>query len=336
MWPTAEAARRRAAEAVTTTAEEKSYEGIVRRHSRACGKNRGGLCSCRPSWQAWVWSSRDKRKIPETFPTLAAAKAWRADALGEVRRGRMRAPTRTTLREAPTALVEGARTGTIKNRKGQPYEPSVVRSYERALGLHVLPDLGGARLSALTRFDLQDLVDRLDAQGLDGSSVRNVLNPLRVIYRRALARGEVAVNPTAGLELPAASRRPRRIASPEAAHALLAALPKEDAAAWATAFYAGLRLGELLALRIADVDLGASLIHVGRSWGQQVQGLHRPEVGRRLAAHPACPDSPGLPRRARSRLRPNGWPLVRTRRGDSRSCDHALASRMGGRASCQR
>ena len=35
------------------------------------------------------------------------------------------------------------------------------------------------------------------------------------------------------------------------------------------AFYAGLRRGELQALRVCDVDLGASLIHVERGWDQE-------------------------------------------------------------------
>ena len=34
----------------------------------------------------------------------------------------------------------------------------------------------------------------------------------------------------------------------------------------ATAFYAGLRRGELRALRVEDIDLGKSEIHVRRSW----------------------------------------------------------------------
>ena len=72
---------------------------------------------------------------------------------------------------------------------------------------------------------MQDLADRLLAQGLDASTIRNALMPLRAIYRRAVARGEVAVNPTSGLELPAVRGRRDRIASPEEAAALLAALP---------------------------------------------------------------------------------------------------------------
>jgi len=48
------------------------------------------------------------------------------------------------------------------------------------------------------------------------------------------------------------------------ASALLAALRPEDRPVWATAFYAGLRRGELQALRCRDLDLKANLIRVER------------------------------------------------------------------------
>jgi integrase len=50
------------------------------------------------------------------------------------------------------------------------------------------------------------------------------------------------------------------------ARALLAALPEEDRAIWATAFYAGLRRGELMALRDEAVDLEAGEIKVVAGW----------------------------------------------------------------------
>ena len=46
-----------------------------------------------------------------------------------------------------------------------------------------------------------------------------------------------------------------RFATPEEAEALIAAIPTKDRATWATAMYAGLRLGELQALRVIDIDL---------------------------------------------------------------------------------
>jgi integrase len=213
-----------------------------------------------------VWSVRDQKKVRKTFPTLAAARAWRADTESGVRRGVVRAPVPTTLRQAADAWLEGAAAGTIRTRSGHPYKPSALRGYEAALRTRILPDLGGVKLADISRLDVQDLADRLLAEGLDPSTVRNTLMPIRAIYRRAISRGDLAVNPTTMLELPALRGRRERIASPSEAAELIAALPEGDRALWATALYAGLRRGELLALRWQDVDLATGVIRVERSW----------------------------------------------------------------------
>jgi integrase len=83
---------------------------------------------------------------------------------------------------------------------------------------------------------------------------------------RAVNRGEVAVNPTLGLELPAVRGQRDRIASPEEATKLLAVLPEADRALWVTAFYSGLRRGELAALRWEDIDLASGVIRVERAY----------------------------------------------------------------------
>jgi integrase len=130
----------------------------------------------------------------------------------------------------------------------------------------VLPEIGHRRVSEITRNDLQDIVDSLLAEGVSASTIAGTMLPMRAIYRRAVSRGEVAINPTTGLEIPAARGGRDRIAPPDECARLLAALPQSDRVLWATAMYGGLRRGELMALRIEDVDLGAGLIHVRRGW----------------------------------------------------------------------
>ena len=76
----------------------------------------------------------------------------------------------------------------------------------------------------------------------------------------------MALNPTASLEMPRSEGKRERIASPTEAAELIAALPPEDRALWATAMYAGLRRGELRALRWSDVDLAAGILQVKRGW----------------------------------------------------------------------
>lgn len=236
--------------------------GVRQRHGRGC--TRQGRCRC--PYEAFVYSKRDGKKIRKTFATHDAAKAWREDASTAVRKKTLRAPTSTTLKEAAWAWLKGAREGLIRNRSGDPYKPSAIRGYEAALRLRVLPELGHRRLVEVTRTDLQDLVDGLLASGLNASTIGVTLLPLRAIYRRALSRGEIAVNPTTGLEMPAVRGRRDRIAAPEECAKLLAALARADRALWATAMYGGLRRGELMALRVEDIDLANGVIHVRRGW----------------------------------------------------------------------
>ncbi len=264
--------------------------GVVKRHSRACRSRAGGRCDCHAGYEAWVYSARDGRKIRQTFPTHGAARSWRADAQRQVERGALRSPTATTVRETAEAWLTGARSGAILNRSGDRYKPSAVRGYEQALRLRVLPAIGAKRLSEVSTSDLQRLVDRWRAEGLNPATVRNTLLPVRAIYRRAVNRGGLPVNPTRGIDLPAVRGRRDQIVNPDQAARMIAALPVGDRALWATALYAGLRAGELAALRWCDLDLKAGVIRVERSWDKREGPIEpKSQAGRR-----AVPIAPQL------------------------------------------
>src|ERR1039458_3173594 len=237
--------------------------GVRQRHGLKC--NGKGRCDC--PWQASVYSKRDDKKIRKAFPTRAAAKAWREDKLGAVKRGELRPPTATTVRQAADAFLAGARDGSIPTASGARYKPATLRGYKVGLDERLLPPLGDMRLSEVQRRDVQDLSDRLTAEDLSASTVQNTLDPLRVIFRRAIRREEgISVDPTEGLELRRPDGRRDRIAAPTEASALIAAMPDSERALWACAFYAGLRRGEMQALRWEDVDLAERVIHVSRGW----------------------------------------------------------------------
>jgi integrase len=235
--------------------------GIRQRHGRRC---RGGRCQC--SWEAFVYSKRDRKKVRKSFPTQAAAKAWRNETGVAAQRQLLRSPTAITVGQAAEEWLQGARRGVIRTRAGDRYKPATLRAYETGWRLRVKPVLGSMRLSAVTRADLQDLVDRLVAEGFNASTVGVTMMSLSVVYKRAFARDEIAVNPTIGLEMPAVRSSRDRIATPRECVQLLDALPARDRALWATAMYAGLRRGELTALRIEDIDLGRGVIYVRRGW----------------------------------------------------------------------
>jgi integrase len=248
-----------------------STQGIRTRHSRTCPANTNrdarsvGKPKCEPTYEAWVYSKRDRKKIYASFPTLAAARGWRTDAQKAVKDKKLRAPTSRTLRQEVDEWLAGARAGEVRNKRGAVYKPAVIRNYELALRLRVLDELGDRKLADIGLADLLGLKERLSGVGCSDSTIRNTFVPLQAIYRRARRMGYVAINPTLDLGLPTAGRR-ERAATPTQAAELLEALSEFERAMWATAFYAGLRRGELRALRVRDVDFDAATIRVERGW----------------------------------------------------------------------
>jgi len=264
----------------------KSSAGIVERHARTCTKD---PCTCEngPSYMAWVWDRRAEKKLYKTFSgkgAKSAAKLWRGDAIPQVRVGTRRATTPLTLRQAWATWIEQAEKGEVLSRFRRPYKPSALRGYRADMDRYVLDDLGAVKLVDLSGDDLQALVERLNGQGLSGSKVRNVLIPLQALYRRH--RRQVPVDPTSDLDLPAIGEGRDRVAQVSETAALLGGLPEDIAPIYATAAYAGLRRGELRALRVSDVN--STYIWVDRSW-DDVAGVIDPKskAGRRHVPLPA-------------------------------------------------
>ena len=263
--------------------------GIKRRHSASCASRSGGRCNCRAGWEATVFSRRDGKKIRKVFAREAEARSWRADSLAALERGVLRAPTKTRLREAAEEWLAGAERGEVRTRSGHIYKPSTLRGYRQAVEMRISPHILDARLAAITTGDLQEEIDRWMAEGLPPSTIRNAIKPLQAIYRRARSRGGLPVNPTRDLELPAPRSKEVEIVSPSTAADLLAIVPAADRAIWGTALYAGLRYGELRALRWGAVDLAGGTIAVRESWDPR-EGAIEPKTrtSRRVVPLPAA------------------------------------------------
>lgn len=229
---------------------------------------------------------RERGRRSKTFTRKSEAKAWRADALAAANQGTLRPVGRDgrTLAAALREFIDGMGEGTVRPKNRERYKPATVRGYDQHLRLRIAPaKLGSLKVAEVQRSDVQTLVDELLANGLSASTVNNVLNPIQAFYRRAQDRDEVAHNPTERIDIPTpTAQRPKRIASRQEAVQLLEPLRAEGQPIWATAFYAGLRRGELQALRCCDVDFEASLICVEWNW-DQYEGPSKPksEAGER-------------------------------------------------------
>jgi integrase len=193
------------------------------------------------------------------------------DAVAAAQHGKLAAPSRKTLRDAWEEWIEGATADppTVRARGGRPFKPSVLRTYQGHMRKYVLDDLGGYRLTDLRRAHLHRLVERLVGSGLTPSTIRNVVMPIRAVYRREQALSDGLASPLVGLDLPTGLGTRDRVAGLVEARELIGLLPDDLRPLYATAFYAGLRRGELAALSWSDVDLASGLIHVRRSWDAQ-------------------------------------------------------------------
>ena len=186
--------------------------------------------------------------------------------MAAIEAGKHTTASTVTVREAASEWLGLAEAGHLRNRNGDPYKPSVLRSYRGDLARNVYEPLGETTLSEITQPMLVRLVERWQLEGLHASSIRNSITALRVVLRWATARGEIPANPVNGLRLPASRGRRDRVADPKEAERLLTALPTFERALYGAALYAGLRRGELGALRWSDVDLAGRTLRVERSW----------------------------------------------------------------------
>lgn len=234
------------------------------------------------SYEASLWDARTRKQLSRTFPTFAAARSWRADAIVAVRQGAMKPAQRMTVQEASERLLDGMRAGTIQTRAGDRYRVTTIEQAERSLRLHVLPAFGNVRVDRIEPRDLRAFAESLAAHHKAGT-VLSAMQPLRLILKRAVLDGQLAVSPARALGLPGGKRRENVVTDAALAARLLAALEPAERVIYATAFYAGLRRGELRALRSRHVDLvgGSILVRESVSCDQREPGELKTSSGRR-------------------------------------------------------
>jgi integrase len=239
-------------------------------------------------YMATVSDRKTGKRQRKTFTTLREAQAWRQDRQVAIGRGTARAATRDTVESMSNKFIDDLYAGRARARGGKPYKPSSIRAMEQNLRLRVIPVLGRMRFAEVTRGDVQALVDDLYAQGAAPSTIQTTLLPLQVMFRRALQRDLIAVNPTMGIEKPSVEKPEVNCVTVAEADALLAELEGEVRQVWSTALWSGLRRGELKALQVGDVDLARGEIRVKRNW-DEVEGEVAPKGGKPRTV-PVTPD----------------------------------------------
>jgi integrase len=261
------------------TLERTTTAGIYKRHARSCakaGKAAGAKAKCTcgsSSYLAKVSTGTSGRTVSRTFHNLDEAKRWRREQAREVEAG-ADYTTQETVGQALDTFAAGLDEGASIAKGRRAYKGSSARSYR--LSVDRLQVALGGRLAAtqlreLTPALVQEVVDELvgtvalapsgqakvDAKGkvkrLSASTVRNTIMPLRKVAKDAMRRRVLRFDPFVGVELPESDEVSREAVEAVDAVNLLAALSGPVRAYWAVAFYAGLRAGEISALRWGDI-----------------------------------------------------------------------------------
>ena len=179
----------------------------------------------------------------------------------------MRAPTSATIADEARGWIDRLDRGDVRTRGGKPYKPSVARLYRATSS-------GTSSRGSADPGVAASPPRRAGAPGRQAGSagLLRVEDPRRAERAPGCSASPAEKRRAAGdpvdghLDLPPDSESRDRAASPAEAAALLAALPEEDRPLWATAFYAGLRRGELRALRCTDLNASRTEISVRRGW----------------------------------------------------------------------
>lgn len=144
-------------------------------------------------------------------------------------------------------------------------KPSTVSSYRQLLRLYVTDEFGAARIDEITRDHVKAFLSRLVGTGkLSRNTVRLILCTLRVIFNHAIDDGVVTQNPAARLGRFTKTEKPAfqatALTRAEAESLLNAAkeICPEFYPLFLVALRAGLRRGEVVALKWGDIQFGES------------------------------------------------------------------------------
>jgi integrase len=159
-------------------------------------------------------------------------------------------------------------------------KPSVIKTKELIIRCHLSPFFGEFLVSEIGVRDLERFKGAQLSKGLSPKTINNQLSVLRRALRSAQEWDLIEVVPT--IKWMKARRPDFDFLDFDEAERLFDATVSEFRAMVATALKAGLRLGELLALRQTDVDLVNGQIFVKRSVWKRTFGTPKNGLSRRV------------------------------------------------------
>jgi len=206
---------------------------------------------------------RRRQKWHGGFRTRRDAEIARAKLVDDLHTGSYVMPDRLTF----TEWVRGSWLPMTEGR----VKPTTFHSYRQNLEIHVLPVIGSRPLQQITPLMLNAMYAKLQAEGsghgpLSAKTVRYIHTTIHKALEDAVDAGVVGRNVASRAKPPRPSRRSTRELGSwepnELADFLSSIRGSRLEAVWRLAAMTGMRRGEILGLRWADVDLDSARLSV--------------------------------------------------------------------------
>lgn len=210
---------------------------------------------------------------------------WVTDTMGDSKRvtvyGGTAAETRAKAAQIRARVAEGQpakdRKQTVKAYAQQWIETSLEASdrkrttktlYAGVARTHIFDSaIGRLTLDKIRPSHVEGWIVELRRKGLAESSIRSAYTILRAVLDTAVRDGALATNPAAAVRRPkVTSKEAAHLTPAQVAELLAAAQRSRYAAVFAFLVHTGLRRGEALSLRWADVDFERGTLRVRERW----------------------------------------------------------------------
>lgn len=143
--------------------------------------------------------------------------------------------------------------------------PTTFNTYQTLLKVHITANLGDKKLQEVTTDDLQRLIVDMKSSP---RTKKDIFSILKSCLAKAIEKNYIKKNPVNGIELPKVEKKERAVLSIEESIAFREN-PKHKKhplyAAFMLQLLTGIRRGEVLALRIKDIDYKNKLIHIRKN-----------------------------------------------------------------------